>query len=568
MTAPTQDRWPPVFGLLITRDDEAVFDDWCREQLPFYAAVVCLDGSTTDATTDIARKYGERLIYLHERKFPIPHKTDHGLRRVVHQEIVRRFGTGHWIMCCHVDEFCYHDPRKIACLAERQGFDLVSWYSPHFYPHPIDLNDWGERKLLPVYERHRFYHWGHAGTGQPWIEDRLYRDAAGVSWDESTHGSVRPHGVRRPAPFHPIFQHYKVVASDTDWCDAEGDSTYYRHHWVGLEHRTGLPYAVRRFEDLFVESVRNYAVCDRFDGRFEQPWNMGDEFRPDSDLQREAKAVLGESDGLRADPMRTAAAVEDGNRPLEKMVSPPPTAASVQRVFRMPIRDKELEVAMYVRGAVDEAIIRDLWQRDVYGLQRLHLLQPRMIVDIGAHIGAFSLLANEYWPTARIIACEADPDNVESLRHHVSGRAKIEVVAAAIVDHDEPEVTFHAVQDKAAHNSGGGSCVRLEPASVPIRVPAISLVQLWRDKGIAGCDLLKLDCEGGEPMLLSALANAGLLGQVRNIVGEWHATDAHEETVATVRHQLRSILALTHVVDCMSRPAGREGHFIATLDES
>ena len=36
-------------------------------------------------------------------------------------------------MCCHADEFCYHDPRKIVQLAERGGYDLVSWYSPHFY---------------------------------------------------------------------------------------------------------------------------------------------------------------------------------------------------------------------------------------------------------------------------------------------------------------------------------------------------------------------------------------------------------------------------------------------------
>lgn len=92
-----------VIGLMITRDDEASFEAWCDEQLPLYDAVVCLDGSTTDSTRQIAERRSEKLIYLHERDYSIPHKTDHGLRRVVHQEILRRFGTGQWIMCCHAD---------------------------------------------------------------------------------------------------------------------------------------------------------------------------------------------------------------------------------------------------------------------------------------------------------------------------------------------------------------------------------------------------------------------------------------------------------------------------------
>ena len=128
-----------LIGLLITRDDEAIVGTWCTHQLDLYDAVVCLDGSSTDATERIASEHSSRLIYYHERRFSIPHKTDHGLRRIIHNTIIDRFGHGHWIMCCHANEFCYHSPRKIAELADRNGYDLVSWYSPHFYPHPAEL---------------------------------------------------------------------------------------------------------------------------------------------------------------------------------------------------------------------------------------------------------------------------------------------------------------------------------------------------------------------------------------------------------------------------------------------
>src|SRR5579862_8508936 len=71
-----------LYGLLITKDDQEVFGDWCRDQLHLYDAVVCLDGSETDATERLAKLFPEKLIYLHERDFKIPHKTDHGLRGV------------------------------------------------------------------------------------------------------------------------------------------------------------------------------------------------------------------------------------------------------------------------------------------------------------------------------------------------------------------------------------------------------------------------------------------------------------------------------------------------------
>jgi glycosyltransferase involved in cell wall biosynthesis len=270
-----------LYGLLITKDDQAVFADWCRDQLPLYDAVVCLDGSEGNDTACIASGFTDRLVYLHERDFSIPHKTDHGLRAVVHREIVRRFGRGHWIMCCHTDEFCYHDPRKIAGEAEHNSFDCVSWFSPHFYPHSNEWSDWTRLRHLPVPERHRYYHWSYRGDGFPWCEDRLYRDTVGVEWDGKTHGNVRPLGLTRPASFHPILRHYKVLVTDPAFYDVSASAAHYRTHWVGTPARTGVPFPVRETKDLFVSTVPNYQKCDEFEGTFTQPWNMGEQFRPE-----------------------------------------------------------------------------------------------------------------------------------------------------------------------------------------------------------------------------------------------------------------------------------------------
>lgn len=269
-----------LYGLMITKDDEDIFDEWCQNQLALYDAVVCLDGSSTEATSCIARRYPQRLIYLHERDFEIPFKTDHGLRRVVHEEIVRRFGLDNWIMCCHADEFCYHDPRKVALKAQGEGYDLAGWYSLLVVPHPSEWSDWAVRQHQPITERFRHYHWNFQGDGFPWYEDRLYRNGPAVYWDSQTHGSVQAHGLKRKTPWYAILLHYKVFTTDLAWYEGKPGSTFYRQHWQGLSHRTGLPYGIEKLEDFFVGSLRDYIRCDRFEGTIPHAWNIGEEYRP------------------------------------------------------------------------------------------------------------------------------------------------------------------------------------------------------------------------------------------------------------------------------------------------
>ena len=270
-----------LIALMITKDDGTILREWCEDQPDLYDAVVCLDGSSADESERILRRRGD-IVYLHERDYAIPYKTDHGLRRIAHQEIVRRFGTDNWVMCCHADEFCYHDPRKAAEHAEHEGFDQVSWFTLQFYPHPQDALTIAQVRDASVRQRFRHYHWSHRGSGLPWLEDRLYRNGPQVAWDQITHGSVRPHRLSRPANFPPVLCHYKVVTLDLQYYEPSRGSTFYRSHWYGLEHRTGLPFDVQRPEDLFVDRVPGYERCDRFDGTLPHAWNIGDQLRPDA----------------------------------------------------------------------------------------------------------------------------------------------------------------------------------------------------------------------------------------------------------------------------------------------
>jgi FkbM family methyltransferase len=227
-----------------------------------------------------------------------------------------------------------------------------------------------------------------------------------------------------------------------------------------------------------------------------------------------------------------------------------------------PVRLQLPDIPVVTRGEVDRAIVKDIWERDVYGVRRVDQ-PPATVVDLGAHVGAFSVRAHQAWPKARIIACEPDSDNFQLLQQNVQTCKNVETIRAAIVAEEVNEVDFFQVTDKAHQNSGGGSCSRAEPGAVKIRVSAMSVCRLWQSMNIGKCDFLKIDCEGLEIPILGALAQSGYLPDVAVIAGEWHSIDSSPPSVERVQSELRSILEKTHQVQFSPHRGGREGYFIA-----
>ena len=58
---------------------------------------------------------------------------------------------------------------------------------------------------------------------------------------------------------------------------------------------------------------------------------------------------------------------------------------------------EKIEVGLRVRGLVDRAILHEIWAADAYRIRTLPFI-PKTVIDIGAHIGGFALLAATAWP--------------------------------------------------------------------------------------------------------------------------------------------------------------------------
>ena len=145
--------------------------------------------------------------------------------------------------------------------------------------------------------------------------------------------------------------------------------------------------------------------------------------------------------------------------------------------------------------------------------------EVRTVLDIGANIGVSAVYFAKLFPKARVVAFEPSPDNVELLRKNTQGLGRIEVVPLALGERDG---TLEFFASEAAANFGGFS--RFEAGSDVGRktsVPVRHAGRLLTELGVASADVIKIDTEGSEWEVLSALGE-DFLSRTKYISGELH----------------------------------------------
>jgi FkbM family methyltransferase len=146
-------------------------------------------------------------------------------------------------------------------------------------------------------------------------------------------------------------------------------------------------------------------------------------------------------------------------------------------------------------------------------------LTPKTIYDIGGNIGITSLHLARLYPDARIHVFEPMPANLEVLRRNVAPYPRITVHPVALGAQDcELEIFF----SDDARNFGGFSFFekgvdRSKRTTVPVRQAQAYL----DEQGIDAPDLIKIDTEGSEYPILTALRPA-VVAHAQWIMGELH----------------------------------------------
>jgi FkbM family methyltransferase len=160
-------------------------------------------------------------------------------------------------------------------------------------------------------------------------------------------------------------------------------------------------------------------------------------------------------------------------------------------------------------------------------------------IDVGAHIGAWTLEAKRRNPRAWVAAIEVDPQNYDILEQNTKGIRNVMRFNARAGYEDGPYVIGRHLK-----NSGSTSVHRAGPEFTANRLyelpdrewvhsPAsITIEDIMNICGMVEfVDVLKLDCEGAEVEILNHISEDAL-DRVQHIVGEIH-TDPDRFAIAT-----------------------------------
>jgi FkbM family methyltransferase len=207
---------------------------------------------------------------------------------------------------------------------------------------------------------------------------------------------------------------------------------------------------------------------------------------------------------------------------------------SGELIYRLQIkRVGNFDVA-FRSGTADESVLDHSFDKDIFfaGVPEYHVGATDVIIDVGAHIGTFSMLAARKAPQGRIYAIEASLETFNYLRTNI---------ALNRLDHVRP--FYLALSDRKGtvrlhHDRGNwGHSIMKEMSSRGEEVPSDTLENFLGENRIEDCAFIKFNCEGAEFPILMNTSNE-ILRTIRMMLVLYHEDLAEGYSLAALRAKL------------------------------
>ena len=159
------------------------------------------------------------------------------------------------------------------------------------------------------------------------------------------------------------------------------------------------------------------------------------------------------------------------------------------------------------------AIEKD-WKRFGIGL-------PRVVFDVGAHLGQTTLHFRKVFPSANVHSFEPFPENFRRLELKTKGKDRIQINQTALGS-TTGLANMQAGHSDQAHSIRPKTKLEKNPA-VKGKMPKVELSTIdsyLQKEGISNIDLLKIDVEGYELEVLKGAENALEKGKVQAVLAE------------------------------------------------
>jgi len=184
------------------------------------------------------------------------------------------------------------------------------------------------------------------------------------------------------------------------------------------------------------------------------------------------------------------------------------------------IRLRQSGLSLAVRGATDIWSVKETFLDRFYERCGMAVQDSWNVIDIGAGIGDYAILAGFGHPKNRVFAYEPFEEsfmlmkknletnqitNVTPFKEAVAGKSGF--ITLDLSQGDALKIKSRVSEGESSSAAGSVLCLSLE--------------EVLSRSGLAGCDLLKMDCEGAEYEILFNTP-AAVLKTIRRIVMEYH----------------------------------------------
>ncbi|MBU1151396.1 FkbM family methyltransferase [Patescibacteria group bacterium] len=183
----------------------------------------------------------------------------------------------------------------------------------------------------------------------------------------------------------------------------------------------------------------------------------------------------------------------------------------------MKVNFLNFELDLPVETEADKSVLREVFlDRDYLCLEDL-IRQAGVVVDIGAHIGLFSIYAKCLNTKIALFSYEPDVRNFGLMKEALRANKFLDrdsVLKNVAVGAENGRRKFYLSEDSHNHSFLG--------EGKEVMVDVIDMVKiLARDLQGKKCDLLKMDCEGAEFEILRSM-NREQFDKISNIYVEYH----------------------------------------------
>ena len=169
----------------------------------------------------------------------------------------------------------------------------------------------------------------------------------------------------------------------------------------------------------------------------------------------------------------------------------------------------------------DFLMVWEIWRAKAYDDVHIPIGEGDIVVDMGAHIGAFAIRAARQARNGHVFAYEASSKNYAMLgeNRHLNGLSNLYIENSAVSDKSGTMTLYSPA------GNGMLSSLMHESGIFMETVQAITFAEIIQARGIERVDVLKMDVEGAEYDILLKCTDETLT-KVQRIVMEYHEFDA------------------------------------------